>query len=602
MIKNWTKTINKASYTFREAIKLAYKVNPKWFLITVLANSVWGLFDIPLLLISKALIDTVIEAIKEPNWRNYVDDLAIYILLQAAFDYGRQFTSRFAMTYNQVFTRRVDANVTIAINRKHGNLDIPTIEDPEFQDKYDKVSTESSRRVWGLVRPLFDMFQGIVGLISNLIIVATFTPLVIPFFLLLSLPEAFVNTRFTKKDYELRTNESNKYRFWAWFNQYLKGGNSNYETRIFNLHSHFYQKLTNMVSTLFKRRESLQFERTYWITAATIFRTLFFAGFNIYLFVLALAQTVTLGYAQMVFRAGTAFQNYLAQITRSITEIYENQLYIKDLVWLLNLEPKTKAGNQKANIELSQGIEFQKVWFKYPHSKEWILKDVSFKIDPQENIALVGENGAGKTTLIKLLSDFYQPQKGKILVNGIDIKQYSKASYRKLLSVLFQEFEQYPFSAAESIGYGDLSRISNLEDIKSAAQMTNIDEWISKLPKGYKHPISKQINHGIEPSKGQWQRIALARALFKQSPIIILDEPTSNVDAKSEEEIFNHLINLNKERIIILISHRFSTVRKADRILVLDNGKIVESGSHEQLMKKNKIYANLFTIQAKSYQ
>ena len=247
-------------------------------------------------------------------------------------------------------------------------------------------------------------------------------------------------------------------------------------------------------------------------------------------------------------------------------------------------------------------IEFKDVWFKYPNAKRSTLKGVSFKVIAGENIALVGENGAGKTTLIKLLCGFYKPTKGEILFKGRNIHEYDLQEYWKHLAALFQDFSQYPFSAKESIGIGSPSRINDLKEIRKAAKLTGVDDFINNLPLGYNTSLTKDFEKGVEPSKGQWQRIALARTLFRNADTIILDEPTSNVDPKAEEEIFDKIIELSKNKTLILISHRYSTVRRADTILNLDNGVIIEQGTHVGLMAKKGEYSKLFKLQAKGYQ
>jgi ATP-binding cassette, subfamily B, bacterial len=250
--------------------------------------------------------------------------------------------------------------------------------------------------------------------------------------------------------------------------------------------------------------------------------------------------------------------------------------------------------------KIDQGIEFKNVWFKYPNSN-WILKDVSFKINPADNIAIVGQNGAGKTTLIKLLCRFYEPQMGSILIDGQDIKNYNLKEYRFQISALFQDFAQFPFSVEDNIHFGDISRKKSLRKIKHAAKLTGITNFIDSLPLKYKNPLDKEFKDGVEPSKGLWQRIALARILYRPSEILILDEPTSNVDPQSEEEIFTQVLEVAKDKIIFLVSHRFSTVRKADKIIVLEHGTVVEYGTHNELMKKNGRYKELFEIQAQSF-
>lgn len=589
--------------------------------MAVTLNSLWGFFDLPLLLISRRLIDTVIEAITSPDWQAFKTTIFWLMILQGGLEFARQVVSRSSQGLNMLLTRRIDAQMSMEVARKKSELEISVVESPEFQDIYDRIEKESSRKIWGLIRPLFDVFQGIVGLVANLIIVASFAPLVMVLIILLTVPRTVVHILMGKKHYELREKMSGEYRVWSWLTDYLQGGKTGYEVRIFDLKKPLVRKIKKLLSDLFGKRERLEWETIGWNTLVRVPEQIFLIGFNIFVFFQALAQAITLGYAQMLVRAVTGIQNYLSQVSSSMAEIYQNQLFVKDLVWLLDQESKSnepqnyngvpqyhkgygaQRGRQGAKfvMPLKKGIEFRNVWYKYPQSKDWVLKDISFEIEPKENIALVGENGAGKTTLIKLLCGFYEVQKGEILVNGRDIREYRQNDYLRALSVLFQEFEEYPFSAAESIGYGNYREMTDLDMIKRAAKLTKIDGFISNLPKGYHNPISKKLAGGIEPSKGQWQRIALARALFKRAPILILDEPTSNVDPKAEEEIFNDLIKINRDHLVILISHRFSTVRKADRILVLDQGRLVESGTHESLMRNGQMYAELFTAQAKGY-
>jgi ABC-type multidrug transport system fused ATPase/permease subunit len=276
---------------------------------------------------------------------------------------------------------------------------------------------------------------------------------------------------------------------------------------------------------------------------------------------------------------------------------------VADVIWFLDLKPQLDIFKGKLfTPKISSGIIFKDVWFKYSNSENWIIKGASFNINPKDNVALVGENGAGKTTLVKLLCGFYSPTKGEILLNGININKYSLKSYWKQLSVLFQDFEDYDFSARESIGYGNVDMINNLKEIIKYAKMADIHEWIDSLSLKYETPLSRWYTKGVTPSGGQRQRIGIARTLIKNGKIIVLDEPTSNVDPQAEEDIFNEVLKLGKNKILIFISHRFSTVRRADKILLLENGTISEQGSHDELMKKNGKYAHLFNLQAKSYQ
>jgi ATP-binding cassette subfamily B protein len=246
-------------------------------------------------------------------------------------------------------------------------------------------------------------------------------------------------------------------------------------------------------------------------------------------------------------------------------------------------------------------IEFKNVSFKYPQSERFILKDFNLTIQSGEKVSLVGENGAGKSTIIKLILRFYDATEGDILINGINIKEIDLDTWYKEIGALFQDFIKYQFTFKENVIYGDLSQKDNLEALKEALRKSGADSFLGNLPKGIDQVVGKTFEGGEDLSGGQWQKLALARAFFRNAPLLILDEPTSAIDAKAEYEIFENVQKLQKDKTVIIISHRFSTVRNADRILVLDEGKIIEEGNHEKLMDKKGLYAELFNLQAEGY-
>jgi ATP-binding cassette subfamily B protein len=284
------------------------------------------------------------------------------------------------------------------------------------------------------------------------------------------------------------------------------------------------------------------------------------------------------------------------------TRISESALYLKDYFDFIDISTEYKSKNEVPMPEkIKIGFEFKNVYFAYPESDNQILNDVSFTIKAGEKIAFVGQNGAGKTTLTKLLLRFYEPTSGEILLDGININQYNKANYQEYFGVLFQDFFRYEFSVKENIAIGKIDEINNNERILKAAELSLADEVVAELKYGYEQQLGKRFAKGQELSGGQWQKIALARAYMKNAEVMILDEPTSALDAKAESEVFERFIGLIKDKTSVIISHRFSTVRQADRIVVLQEGKILESGTHQELMKNNQLYAQLFTLQAEGY-
>jgi ATP-binding cassette subfamily B protein len=314
-------------------------------------------------------------------------------------------------------------------------------------------------------------------------------------------------------------------------------------------------------------------------------------------------------YAQAAQQVGSSFQGILSGISNT----YENNLFVNTLFEFLEYQPNIMSPENAQPVVSPNGngtgpkavaglsVEFRNVTFTYPGKSEPALKNVSFKIDAGEAVALVGRNGAGKTTLVKLMSRLYDPNEGEILVGGRNIKEYELEDLRKQVGVIFQDYVTYFMSARENIGVGKLDEIENQSLISAAARKSGADSVIEKLPKQYETMLGRWFDQGVQLSGGEWQKIALARAFIRDARILILDEPTSSLDAQAEYEVFAHFRELTQGKTAVFISHRFSTVRLADRIFVIENGVLIEEGSHQELMALDGRYAELFNLQAEAY-
>ncbi len=588
--------------TYKRILSLAYSINPKLLILITLTNSFWGLTNLPVLYINKILIDLVIANIGNPNWQQVSKTIISIILLRSAIELTRSVLSRINGGLSNYFSSNLNVQIDLILGSKLNKLDIPTIEDSAFQDRYKKVSRESRSRLWNVVTTLSDFPNSVFTIISGLIPLFSFSPLICIIVFILNLPEAIYNGKLAKLDYQDRDKMNKDYRLQGWINWIITDTSQLSESKLYNTFDYMKQKITGIQNKILQMEENLRKRRIKWRTLSDLPQTFFSVYLNSYFFILALSGKISLGFAQMLYQSANTLSNGFGMLSNNIANVYENYLTLEDFTWFMDLKSKS---NQKGELfpnKLSTGVVFNNVWFRYPKSTKWILKGVSFVISPTENIALVGENGVGKTTILKLLLGFYQPNKGKITVNSLPISEYNQGSFWNKIASLQQDFHLFPFSARESISYSDFSQVNNLEKIKQAASLSDIDQYIQGLPKKYDNPITNELDGGVEPSGGQRQRFGLARALFKKSLILILDEPTSNVDPKAEEEIFENIIRVTQNQILILVSHRFSTVRRADKILVMDGGQIVETGSHDELMGLNGLYAKLFTLQAKSYQ
>lgn len=594
--------LRQIGFILREVVKLLWATSPFMTIALIASNILNSLTILPTLYLDKYFLDTIIGNIGKP-WQPIFKIILILMTLRFINSTVKSVSNRLIGFYNRFLSRRLSSKIDALIGQKYSEIDVPTIEDPKFKDRYSKVEREGGARASTMVSSFAELPLYISGIISSLSIFIFFQPILAVLAVGFLIPALIIDAKFVKLDYKMESGLSPKYRLRGMLGYYLIQSKSYLEQRLLNIGNYIVQKLIKVQDEINTTKEKLVKNRMVSRTLINLPQDIFFYGLDIYFAYLAIIQQITVGSAQAYVRAIATFKENLSGLVGAFLEFYENYLYISDLVWFLNLQP-SRNPNVGENFpkKMTSGIKFDHVWFKYPESDNWILKDINFSIEAKENVALIGENGAGKTTLVKLLGGFYEPTQGSITVNGTKVTDYKSREYLKNLSILFQDFEAYDFTARESIGYGNIEKVDNLKEVKKYAAMTDVDTWIESLPLKYENSLSRHYEKGITPSSGQWQRIGLARTLIKDSQMLVLDEPTSNVDPQAEEDIFNKVLKLGKDKILVFISHRFSTVRRADKILLLDNGTITEQGQHDELMKLEGKYAHLFNLQAKSYQ
>ncbi len=594
--------VSQIKFILREVTKLLWTTSPRMTISLVLVNIVNSLTILPALYLDKYFIDTIVNNIGKP-WQGAVRIIAFIVLLRFINGTVKSITNRLIGYYNRFLSRRLADKIDVLVGEKYSQIDVSLIEDPKFKDRYSKVEREGSSRALPLVSSFADLPLYVSGIISSLSIFIFFQPWLAVLAIGFLIPVLIVDAKFIKLDYKIETELSPKYRLRGMLGYYLIQSRSYLELRLLRINKYLVNRLAEVQNHITTLKQNKVKSRVTTRSLVSLPQDVFFYSLDIYFAFLTIIHQITIGSALAYVRAVSSFRDNLGGLVGAFLQFYENYLYVSDLVWFLHLQPNRNPQAGKAfPKKIRSGINFDHVWFKYPESKEWILKDVNLAIKPAENIALIGENGAGKTTLVKLLAGFYQPTQGKVTIDNIEIDRYRLDDYWKNIAVLFQDFEFYDFTAQESIGYGNIDKVNQIQEVRKYAKMTDIDKWIESLPLKYQNSLSRHFEKGVQPSSGQWQRIGLARTLIKDSHILILDEPTSNVDPQAEEDIFNKVLKLGKEKILIFISHRFSTVRRADKIILLEKGAISEQGSHEQLMKLGGKYAHLFNLQAKSYQ
>lgn len=590
-----------AYFTFFQTIKLVWRANPNLIVGVFLVNVLNGLLIFPTLWLEKLTLDTLVRNIGNPFWREAIKFLLFLLFLRVFLGIVQFSLMRLSSFLQFVVAKVFSGYLDILFGEKIAQLDMETIDNSDFKDRFDKIERESGRRAYGLIWPLSNIPNYFFGMISSFFLIFLFNPFIAFLIFIFAIPEFLIDAKFTKLEYEFESKTSPKYRLWGWMYWYLVKVRTLLETKILNLYPYFLKRIKEIHREILL--EGLRIRRQRELSHLLIYlpQNILTLLLSFYLGLLAIWKKITIGSTEMYLRAASSFQSNLTGLVGNILELYENYLFITDLVWFLELKPSLINGRKKFPSIIRKGIEFKNVWFRYKEDQPWVLKGINLFIPAGQSLAIVGENGAGKTTLIKLLCRFYDPQKGEILIDGVNLKEFDRQSLWEKIGVLFQDFEKYPFTAKESIGYGRIEKLGNLNLISSYAQKTDIHDYIKSLPLKYENPLSVDFEKGVEPSFGQWQRIGISRVLLREGEIVILDEPTSNIDAKAEEEIFQKISNLAKGKILILISHRFSTVRQADKIIVIEQGKIIEEGNHKELLKRKGKYAQLFEIQAKSY-
>lgn len=587
--------------TYSSTVRIAWDTDRLVFLKLTLANAVRGALVYPGLLVAKLLIDSVINAISTHDIVTGVRGMIIAAVLGLLIDKTKSILEEIDNIYSEQLSNLLTEKIQINISRKINLLPVSIAEAPETRNILQKVTDNSGRSVWNLIIPISTFPELVLTIISTAIPIVAFQPLILIPCFILALPNIIIGVNYSKARHKISTEFAPMWRVWSALEDFAIKGRYLYENKILGHVEILLGRRYRMTKEIFSRRRDLSTDFAKKRQLISLPLAMFQSGTQLYLYYLAIIQTLSLGTAQITSNAINSFISSVSRLIRQANDIFQNYLFITDYETFMALPEEDQVVGLHFPEKVDQGIEFQHVFFKYPQSKNWILNDVSFKVNPADNIAIVGQNGAGKTTLIKLLCRFYEPQRGTILINGKNINDYNIKEYRFQFSALFQDFAQYPFSVEDNIHFGDISQKKSLRKIKHAAKLTGITDFVESLPLKYKNPLDKEFKGGVEPSKGLWQRVALARILYRPSEILILDEPTSNVDPQSEEKIFTQVLKVAKEKIIFLVSHRFSTVRKADKILVLEEGSVIEYGTHNELMDKKGRYKELFDIQAESF-
>ncbi|MCT7956040.1 ABC transporter ATP-binding protein [Laspinema palackyanum] len=581
-------------------MQLVWKTSPILTAIVAILTGIAGLLPAGIAYLGKLIIDSVVTAASSGTGPQtalmYVGFEAIAVMMLTLCQRG--------LSVCQSLLRvLLGQTVNELILEKALTLSLSHFEDSEVYDKMTRARREASSRPLSFVNRTFGLVQETLGLVAYSGLLLQFSGWVVGVLAIAAIPPFLAETKFAGAAFRVFKRRSPETREQIYLETLIAREDYAKEVQLYQLGPVFLNRYRNIFHRLYQEDRNLTLRRGFWGYVLGLLSSLAFYGTYAWIAIAAISGSITLGDMTMylmVFRQG---QSSFSATLSAIGGMYEDNLYLSNLYEFLEQEIPQAAGSANRGPIPQDGVRFQNVSFTYPDATQPALTDITFHLKPGEKLALVGKNGSGKTTLIKLLTRLYEPSSGQIFLDGLDLREWDINHLRQRIGVIFQDFVRYQFLVGENIGVGDVDSLEDETRWKTAAEKGMAEPFIATLPQGFYTQLGRWFKSGTELSGGQWQKIGLSRAFMRiKADILVLDEPTSAMDAEAEFEIFERFRRLAKDRMVLLISHRFSTVRMADTIIVLEAGKLIESGTHTELMQAEGRYAKLFTLQAAGYQ
>jgi ATP-binding cassette, subfamily B, bacterial len=583
----------------RRALALVWSTNRRLTVALALLTLAAGVLPASVAYVGSLIVDAVVAAMRGGGSAQRVVEL---VALEGALVAAIAAAQRGLSLCQSLLRAQLGQRVNVMILEKALTLELQHFEDSEFYDKLTRARREASTRPLSLVTRTFGLVQNGISLVSYGALLAHFSPWAVAVLLLAGLPAFVAEAKFSGDAFRLFRWRSPETRMQIYLETVIAREDHAKEVMLYGLGPRLLERYRDIFRRLYAEDRALTVRRDAWGFALGLIATAALYGAYAWIALTTVRRLITLGQMTMyvaLFRQGQAA---VSAMLAAVGGMYEDNLYLSTLYEYLETNVPRPSGTTVRGPHPEDGVRFEDVSFRYPGAEEAALEHVTLHLTPGSSLALVGENGSGKTTLIKLLTRLYAPTSGRILLDGQDLAEWDESALRQRVGVIFQDFARYQMLVGENVGAGDERFFEDEERWRSAALKGQASEFIETLPSGYHTQLGKWFRDGRELSGGQWQKIALSRAFMRtRADILVLDEPTAAMDAQAEAEVFEHFRQLARDRITILISHRFSTVRMADQIVVLDHGRIVERGSHEELMRLNGRYAHLFTLQARGY-
>ena len=504
-------------------------------------------------------------------------------------------------------TNRVESHVHALIMRKCSTLDAAFYESPKYLDLLERAVRGALMNSLSFMWGFYFLVQAAISLVATIAVLSTIH-WVIPVAMVLSaLPQLIATSWFARRGWALENSLSTHHRLLKYLTGLMSERQAANEVRLFGLSDYFIPRFRQINEQRLRREQSFTRKSTLWRASLGLLSDAAVAGVWVFIVLRALARAISVGDVVLGTQAAWRGKEALQQTFSYGGQFFEQTLTLVNLFTFLDLDPAAVPGSlrrltvKRRMPETIDRVEFRHVSFAYPSVQGNVLDDVSFVMERGQKVALVGQNGSGKTTIVKLLTRLYDPTAGQILINGEDIREFDLAELQRRFAVVFQDCVRYALTARENVGFGDVARVSDLERIRAAADAAAVDEDLAALPDGFETFLGGQFGIGRDLSGGQWQKVGLARGYMRKGSLFVIDEPTAHLDALAEFEVFRSFLELTGEQTSVMISHRFSNVRLADRIVVLDAGRVVQQGTHDELTAVSGLYARMFETQASGY-
>jgi ATP-binding cassette subfamily B protein len=584
----------------RPLLALVWETSPPLVVGTSVLRLIRALLPVAALWVPKLIIDAVIAFVTR-----HTGDLA-HIWKLVALELGlavvNDILGRLNTLFESLLGDRFTDRVSVRLMQHATDLDLGAFEDPVFYDKLERARRQSTGRLTVLASALH-ICQDFITLITLSAGLVVFSPWLMILLVLAVIPSFLGETHFSRLTYSVHFRWTPQRRLLDYLRFLGASAQSAKEVKIFGLGGHLTQQYGQISEDIYNENKKISVKRATLGSLLNLISTGGYYGAYVVVLLRTLAVGISIGTFTFLTNAFSRSRGYIERILSGFNDISDQAVFLQDLFDFFEMTPAIRSapGAIPAPRPMRDGIEFRNVNFNYAGSDRLVVQNINFRLYPGEKIALIGENGAGKTTLVKLLARLYDPTAGQILLDGRDLREYDVEDLRREIGVIFQDYMRYDMLIRENIGFGKIDALGDRPRMEAAARKSLAEPLISRLAGGYDQMVGRRFEGGVDLSGGEWQKLALARAYMRDAQLLILDEPTATLDARAEYEVFQRFSDLTKGRTAVLISHRFSTVRMADRILVLAGGEIQEQGTHEQLLALGGRYAELFELQAAGY-